>query len=139
MKTQRGSARFGYFLIMLGLLIGTVPSITAMQGCTQARSAYKTADNPAELAYVLTEHYAALVKAAADLAQKPTTPASAIVAMQKADAVAKPVVLRLRPLREAYVTGKTAANEAELQAAIDRGVLALADLVRAINVARGVK
>lgn len=130
--------RFPVFDVLLALLfvLGMgVPMI--MQGCTEVRSAYRAAENPGELAYVLAEHYAGLVKAAADLAAKPTTPITAIGAMQRADAKAKPIVLQLRPLRDSYIATKSARTEAELQEATNRAVLAIADLVRAINTARG--
>lgn len=123
-------------LFGLGML---TPVTVGLYGCTELRSAYQAAETPAELAYVLAEHYAGLVKAAADLAQKPTTPANVIAALQVADAKAKPVVAQLRPLRDAYLATRSAESEAELQAATDRAVLAIADLVRAVNNARGVK
>ncbi len=131
--------RFGFVLALLFSLGIGVPVVVGINGCTETRAAYKAADNPAELAYVLAEQYSALVKSAADLAQKPTTPGTAILAMQKADAAAKPIVLQLRPLRDAYLATKSATTEAELQAAADRAVLAIADLLRAVDAARGVK
>lgn len=131
--------RFEIWLVLLFTFGMALPVAVSMHGCTQVQSAYKAAETPAELAYVLTEHYAALVKAAADLASKPTTPASVIVALQAADAKAKPVVLQLRPLRDAFLATKSAQTEQELQQATDRAVLAIAELVRAINTARGAK
>lgn len=131
--------RFDVILAVIFAFGMTVPVVVSVTACSGVSAAYKAAENPGELAYVLLEHYAALVKAAADLAEKPTTPASAIQAMQRADATAKPVVLKLRPLREAYIATKSATSEADLQLATNQAVLAIADLVRAINIARGVK
>lgn len=131
--------RFEIVLVLLFTIGISMPVAVGLQGCAELRSAYKAAETPAELAYVLAEHYAGLVKAAADLAQKPTTPANVIASLQSADAKAKPVVAQLRPLRDAYLATKSAESEAELQAATDRAVLAIADLVRAVNSARGAK
>lgn len=121
-------------LLIAVLFCVCAPVVVGVQGCT-GTAAYREAENPAELAYVLAEHYAALVKQAADLRQRPTTPANAIAAMQRADQIAKPIILQLRPLRDAYIATKSAQTEAELQAAADRAVIAIADLVRTINAA----
>jgi hypothetical protein len=134
--------RFSLLDLLLSVIFAfsfALPVSVGVVGCTAATSAYKAADNPSELAYVLLENYAALVKAAADLSEKATTPASAVTAMQQADAKAKPVMLQLRPLRDAYVASKSANSEEELQAASNRAVLAIADFVRAIQAARGTK
>lgn len=132
-KKQGGMARVALLCFALAL---AAPVAVITTACTGTTSAYRQAENPAELAYVLTEHYAALVRAAADLRDRPGTPPAAVAAMQRADQLAKPVVLRLRPLRDAYVLARSAASEAELQAAIDQAVIAISELVKAVNAAR---
>lgn len=140
-RKQGGYARNGLVatLLVVGLALLATGTVLAVHGCTGSgtREAYKQADNVGEQAYVLAEHYATLIEQAAILKAKPTTPLSAISKMQEADRVAKPVVLRLKSLRDAYVATKNADTEAQLQLAVNQAVLAVADLVRAVNTARG--
>jgi hypothetical protein len=118
------------------LLIAAV-LVLGLCACQHTQEAYKAADSPDEYAYVLREHYASLVHQAADLKEKPTTPREAVEVMQQAELAARPVVDTLRPLRDAYIAGKTAETEAQLQAAINSAVLLIADLVRAVRKASG--
>lgn len=129
--------RFGLLMATLLACCVITPALLGMHGCSDVRSAYKAAENPADLSFVLVEHYAALVKAAADIAQKPGTPPQVIVALKAADWKARPVIERLRPLRDAYLATKSAKTEQELLLATDQAVIAIADLVRAVNAARG--
>lgn len=131
---QTGFARPSFLAVLFAL---TVPVVAALSGCTGTRAAYKEAQSPDEYAYVLAEHYASLVREAADLKARPTTPADVVRAMQTADTAAAPLVDALRPLRGAYLATQSAASEAELQEAINRAVLAIADLVRSVKAARG--
>jgi hypothetical protein len=135
-KKQGGYVRAGMLALVLAL---GVPVAVSMHGCSGTVSAYKQVDNPAELAYVLAEHYAALVTQAADLRQKPGTPAAAIAAMQDADRRARPIIEKLPPLRTAYLQLKSTSTEAQLQAALDLAVTAIADLARAVSSAKGAK
>jgi len=124
--------------LMLALLLAfTVPVVAYVSGCTGTRAAYKEAQSPDEYAFVLAEHYASLVREAADLKARPTTRAELVSAMQAADTAAGPVIDALRPLRDAYLATQSAASEAELQDAVNRAVLAIADLVRSVKAARG--
>lgn len=105
--------------------------------CTGTGAAYKAADTVPKKAYVAAEHYASLVKEAAQLAGKPGMPRSAIEAMQAADRAALPVVNKLNNLRKAYTAVKSAENEEALQKAVDNAILLIADLVTAVKQARG--
>lgn len=134
-KKQGGFARPFVLAILLGLAVIALPLVSACTG-SGTRAAYTEAKGLDEQAYVLAEHYASLVEQAAVLKAKPTTPAIAVARMQQADQVAKPLVLRLRPLRNAYVAAKNATTEAELQLALSQAVLAIADLVRAVQTAK---
>jgi hypothetical protein len=124
-------------LSILALLLAGALAMIALSGCMHTRDAYRSAETPDEYAYVLAEHYSVLVREAADLAARPSTPDSAVRAMQRADMVARPAVLQLRHLRDAYLDVRTAETEAELQEAINRAVLLIAELVRAVRGARG--
>lgn len=139
-KTEAFKAKQGGFarpVMLLLLVCFSLPVALAIEGCTSTSGAYKAAASPDETAFVITEHYASLVREAANLRSRPTTPPEAVRAMQAADLVAAPLVDALRPLRDAYVATKSAQSEAELQLAVNQAVLAVADLVRQIQVARG--
>lgn len=124
-----------------------VLACSAIAGCAGTKAAYQEAQSLDEYAYVLTEHYASLVKEAANLKEKPTTPDEAIAAMQRADTAAHLVVVGdqnatpaapgLAELAAAYQNVRDAQTELELQSAINAAVLKIADLVRAVKTARG--
>jgi hypothetical protein len=118
------------------LLIAAVLTL-GLNACASTREAYKAADSPDEYAYVLREHYASLVHEAADLKEKPTTPREAVEIMQQAELAARPAADKLRPLRDAFLAGRDAKTQAELQQAINDAVLVIADLVRAVRKAQG--
>lgn len=127
-QTLRSPALVGVIAILLAAV--------TLSACTHTREAYREAASVDETAYVLAEHYAALVHEAANLAEKPSTPAAAVDAMRRAELAARPAVLALRDLRDAYVAARSAENEAALQAAVNRAVQVIADLVRAVQAAR---
>jgi hypothetical protein len=129
---QAGSVR----LAMLFTLVVTTFTLISM-GCTGMQAAYKQADTIDEQAYVVAEHYASLVKEAADLKEKPSTPRAVVTRMREADLAAAPVVNRVRDLRKSYLTIRDAKTELELQEAVNEAILLVADLVRAVKQARG--
>lgn len=131
---QGGFARPG---VLIALSLACLVGAFAMQGCQGTKAAYAAADSPDETAFVVSEHYAAIVKEAAVLAARPGVPASAIMAMQRADQFARPVIEALRPLRDAYLASKSATDRALLEQKVNEAVLKLADLVRAVKAARG--
>lgn len=114
-----------------------VAAVSFVAGCQHTRDAYNAADEPADYAYVLAEHYSALLHQAVELKRKPTTPRAAVEVMQRVELKATPAVKRLEQLRISYLKVQNAQTEAELQAAIDEAVLLIADMVRAIRDARG--
>lgn len=126
--------------LFVPLLLAAVATLAA--GCAGTKAAYSEAQSLDEYAFVLTEHYSALVREAADLKEKPTTPAAAVKAMQDADTAAHLVVVGsaqspgLAELAQKFAAVKSASSEAELQAAVDAAVLRIADLVRAVKAAR---
>ncbi len=132
-----GEAGFARPLVLALLLALALPVVAIAPGCAGTQAAYREASSLDEYAYVLTEHYASLLKQAADLRDKPDTPLSAIAAMQSADTKAAPALKKLRPLAIAYTAVKSARTEAELQLAVNDAVLKLAELVRAVKQAGG--
>lgn len=141
---QSGRARPA-MLVALGL--AAIVGLGAISACTGTRAAYKAAESLDEYAYVVTEHYAGMVKAAADIRQRPGTAQSTINALRTADNAVAPLVLgdpratpprpSLQQLAENYRAVKDARTEAELQAAVDAAIIRLADLVRAVKSAGG--
>jgi hypothetical protein len=109
-------------LYILPLLLLCLSAATA---CTGTRTAYKAAETPDQMAFIVTEHYAALVKEAADLKEKGTLTGSA-----------RPLVLQLRALSDAYTGTKSAESEAALQAALNKAVLAVSNLITSLKGAR---
>lgn len=114
-----------------------LPALLTLAGCQHTREAYNAADEPADYAYVLAEHYSSLLHQAVELKRKPTTPREAVAIMQRVELKATPAVKQLKDLRIAYLKVQDATTEAQLQAAIDDAVLLIADMVRAIRDARG--
>lgn len=130
LKSQKGFIKIQAVLLLLGVSV-------ALAACTGFQMAWKAADTVDKQAYVLAEQYASLVHEAADLKEKPTTPAAAVNAMQKADQAAKPAIARLRTLRDAYRAIDSAENAETLQKAVNDAVLLIADLVNAVKAAKG--
>lgn len=106
-------------------------------GCPATRGAYQAAERPDEYAYVVAENYNALVNEAADVAEQASTPQEVKDALKLADQKAKPLVLKLRPLADAYTGAANAETQAALQAALNQAVLAVADFIRELRKAQG--
>ncbi|MCL2161928.1 MAG: hypothetical protein FWH56_08635 [Betaproteobacteria bacterium] len=119
------------------MLLALLCAALAVTGCEGSRNAYSEAKTVDEKAYVVVEHYSALVKEAADLAEKPNTPREAVEAMKKADAAAMPVMLRVRNLRNAWQAAGNAENAEALQMAVNDATMVIADMIRAVKQARG--
>lgn len=133
-------------LFLACLMVLMMPAVLVSSGCVGTGSAYRAAETPDERAYVIAEHYASLVKEAANLKETRTVPDELIEAMQRAEFAARPLILGssdgstpgLRQLSDAYKSLHDAKSEAELRQAIDLAALRIADLVRAVQSARGI-
>lgn len=113
--------------VLLSLLLSGVV------GCVGTREAYKAADSPDKQAFVIAEHYAALIHEAANL-KDAGAPADVVAKMQAADDIARPLVFQLKPLADAYVAMESAANREALEKALGQAAIAVSDF---INVVRG--
>lgn len=134
--------------LLVCLALASCAALVVLPGCASTKAAYEAAretDNAvADTAYVVTEHYAAVVREAADLAALPTTSESVKDALKAADRAVKPLIVGnpdtgapgVRQLAARYTAVKSAANQAELQAAINAAVLELAKLINAVKTAR---
>jgi hypothetical protein len=133
--SNRGFARLPLLVLISLLSIGGV-IVASLPGCTNTQQAYREASSLDETAYVVAEHYAALVHEAAALKEQATTPPELVSKMQEIAAVGTPAVHKLRQLRDAYINGKSAATQAELQAALDDAVRIVSDFNRAVKSAK---
>ena len=116
------------------LKLSILPLLLVLAACAGTKSAYQAADTLEEQAYVVTEHYAAVLKEAADLA--PSLPAHIKAELQAADRKVKPLVTGLAPLVQRYETVRNAQTEAELQAAVNDALIALTEFVNTLKQAR---
>lgn len=134
---QSGSARIGLLSALALIAVG----------CTSTYAAYRSADTLEEQAYVLTEHYAALVHEAADLKDQPSTPdavgdklrdaANASQRYVLGDPSATPPVPSLRDLAKAYGAVHDATTRDALQQALDDAFVKVAAFLRALREAQG--
>lgn len=119
-----------YILVLCLALVGA-------SGCTGTRAAYSSADTIDEYAFVLTEHYAALVNQSANIVESPTTPELSKRVLRQAESrvnevmVGTPEAPGVALLARAYRKG--GADPTKLQEAIDTAIVRLADFVRAIR------
>jgi len=118
----------------------------ALAGCVSTKAAYNEAENLRETAYVLTEHYAAVIHEAADLGAQPSTPetvrqalkasANATAKFVKGDENAVPPVPSLLDLVNNYEALGSAASREELQAAIRNAVHAMDGFIKELRLAQ---
>lgn len=125
---------FGLRALMEGVIILSVLAVLLFAGgCSGTLAAYKASSNPSDYAFVVTEQYAALVHEAAQLKTSGQLTGSALAIIQSADLKAKPYVLKLKSVAQAYDAVKSADNTTSLQAAIDQAVLVVADFARTLK------
>lgn len=117
---------------LISLLV-FVAIVGMLNACVGTRAAYESAETLEAKAYVVTEHYAALVKEAADLREAGTLTGDALARVQAADNQARPLVLQLRTSVQAYTALKNADTAAALQAALDSAVVQVSALINAIR------
>lgn len=128
----------GFSSLHLLVAVSIAGALAAIAGCAGTKAAYNAAaDSLPDQAYVVAEHYSALVKEAADLAQNPATPEQVKETLKTADNYARPIVLGLKPLADAYQATRTAQTEADLQSALNNAAVAMAGFIRAVKAARG--
>ncbi len=108
-------------------------ALAAVSGCAGTRQAYQAADTPEKTAYVVTEHYAAVLHEAADYAEKPGASESVKQRLKDANAKVAPLILTLKDLSEAYGSVKNAQNEAALSEALAKAVTALNDFILVVK------
>lgn len=148
-KDQKQGGRTLLEFLGVLLALGVILTGVAIGGCISTQAAYKAAplhgEALADTAYVIAEHYSAVLHEAANLRESGRVPAPLVLAMQKADAAAKPLIIGepevkrpgLKQIADAYTAVHDAKTEADLQAAVNNAVRALGDLMRSVNAAKG--
>lgn len=116
-------------------IISQLLLITAMLGlaaCSGTRLAYDTAETLDAKAYVLAEHFNALQVEANTIADAGASQ-SVINRMAAIERRARPVVLRLQSVAQAYAATRSAENEQQLQLALNEAALVLSDFINAVR------
>jgi hypothetical protein len=149
-RRQGGFLRLGLAPVLAAVALAALLG-GGLAGCTGTKAAYTAAQTRPETAlpdtaYVVAEHYRAVLREAVELKEAGRLPASVVERLQQADAKVKPLILGdpaavppkagLRQLAESFQAVRNAATEAELQRAVDAAVLALADFIKAVDDAR---
>ena len=115
-----------------------IASLLALLGaCAGTQQAYKAAEGLEETAFVMNQHYLALVREANRLADQGVITGSSLRALQDLIRTSRPLLGELAGAAQAYENVRSAATEAELTAAISAAAVALSDLVNAIRAAGG--
>lgn len=114
-------------------LLTFVALISIFAACAGTRAAYDTAQTLDAKAYVVSEHYAAILKEANDLADQPGVSADFVQRMKAADNVARPLVLQLRTAAQAYTAVRSAETEAALQEALNKAVIEVSNFLSVIR------
>lgn len=147
---QGGFATLNMLILALVLAAGIGQLLL---GCTHTQAAYKAAplhgEALADTAFVITEHYAAVIHEAALMRKSGTLKTPLLEPIQRADQVAnrlilgvpaaegQPAVPGLEQLASTYTALHDATSEAQLQSAVNEAVVALGSLIRAVNTAKG--
>lgn len=144
-KLQGGYARVSFLLAFL-VALGACSGVLVLTGCASTLAAYETADTLEEEAYVLTEHFAALVHEAADLkGRQGLTDATKDALRNAANASARyvvgdpttdPPLPGLDDLARTYQDVRSAENREALQLALDRAVVEVATFLRELRKAQ---
>lgn len=120
-------------LLAFGLLLMLVFLVTS---CAGTRDAYRSADGLWETGYVVSEHYAAVLRQAREIATNPLTSQSVKDQIKAVEAQTTPPALDLVNALEAYQSVENAETEAELQEALNKTAIALS---RLIDLVKGVR
>lgn len=107
--------------------------VLGLSGCTGTRSAYQSAETLDAYAYVVGEHYAAVLHEAANISENPQVSEGIKARLREADNEVRPLVLALRPLAESYAATRSAEDEVELQQALNEAIVALHNFIQLVK------
>lgn len=112
-------------------------AMTALVGaCAGTKAAYKAADGLEEKAYVVGEHYFALVREGNDLKNRGILSGSQLDRAQDLVRSTAPLITELRNAAEAYALVQSAETQAELERALNNAAIAVSRLVDTIKAVR---
>jgi hypothetical protein len=109
---------------------------TLVGACAGTKAAYRAAEGLEEKAYVVGEHYYALVREGNDLKNRGILSGSQLDRAQALVQSSRPVILELADATRAYANVKNAETEAELERALNPAALAVSRLVDVIKAVR---
>ena len=114
-------------------VLALILAVLTLSGCAGTRSAYKAAEGLSETAYVVGEHYYALVRETNDLDDKGQLSDRELRKIQDIAQESRPTIVALLNAANAYDLAKSAENETELSNALATAALAVSRLVDAIK------
>lgn len=117
--------------ILQGILVALVAM--GLISCSGTKQAYEAANGLEETAYVMSEHYNALVQEAARLNSVGVLVGEDLVRAQDLVRRAEPLRIELSSVAQVYADFQSAETEAELTAAIASMAVVLSDLVTLID------
>jgi len=102
-------------------------------GCAGTRAAYQAAEDFEDTAYVMSEHYDALVVEGIRLRDSGVLSGNALNVAQRIEARARPIMLNMGRAAQAWESVRSAENQAALELAISEAVKVLHELIDALK------
>lgn len=127
--------RTAIFLTMTAMFWGG--SAGFLSGCASTADAYQAANGLEQTAYVMNNHFLALIKEANALAESGTLSGTSLAKAQEIVKTARPLLAELSNIAQTYAAAQTAENEEALKQAIAAAAVQLSSLVNAIRAAGG--
>lgn len=112
-------------------------SLALLSGCASTTAAYKAADGLEETAFVMNQHYLALVREANNLAESGALSGGNLQSTQGLVRTSRPLLAELSRTAQAYEAVQSAETQQELTDAIAAAAVQLSNLVNAIRAAGG--
>lgn len=109
---------------------------TLVVACAGTQQAYRAAEGLEQKAYVVGEHYYALVREGNNLKNQGILSGSQLDRAQDLVRSTRPVILELQNAAEAYSLVKSAETEADLERALNNAAIAVSRLVDTIKAVR---
>ncbi len=132
-EAQPATPRSPAIVGVLALLLASL----AISGCSGTAAAYRAADGLAETAYVVGEHYFALVRGVNALDEEGRLSPSELRRLQEVALKTRPIVVSMLNAADAYNNVRSYENEAELSNALAAAAIAISDLIDAIKAVGG--
>lgn len=122
--------------VWVGVLAALLATLM-LSGCAGTTAAYKAADGLEETAWVMNQHFLALVREGNDLKRQGVLAGSALATAQNLVETGRPLLRELSKAAQTYEAVRSADNQDELTAAIAAAAVQLSKLVNAIRAAGG--